>query len=77
MGKSYNLKKIVANNREKRKMQNNNGAIDKSVAELHRSRKTKSGAYVRNTKTDERERRFRDRLGREKDGYFFMAIYLL
>ena len=58
-------------------MQNNKGAIDKSVAELHRSRKTKSGAYVRDTKTDERERRLWGGSGGEKTVYFFMAIYLL
>ena len=34
-------------------------------------------AYVRDTKTDERERRLWGGSGGEKTVYFFMAIYLL
>ena len=71
------MKKIVANNRKEQRIQNKIRVIDKSIAEFLRSRNTKSGAYVRDTKTDERERRLWGGIGGEKTVYFFMAIYLL
>ena len=71
------MKKIVANNIEKQRIQNKIREIDKSIAEFLRSRNTKSGEYVRDTKTDERERRLWGGSGGEKTVYFFMVIYLL